>query len=113
MRKLLFLVLAVATTVSAQTTTRRATNLAALLAYLRIARADIMGYSLGGGVALRTARIPAVAGSLAGLADPHPDDHSDRPERHHRCPDAAPAGAAPAPMADTARVCGRKTAPGG
>ena len=33
MRKLLFLVLAVATTVSAQTTTRRATNLAALLAY--------------------------------------------------------------------------------
>jgi pimeloyl-ACP methyl ester carboxylesterase len=48
-----------------------ADDIAALITYLRLVRPDIMGYSLGGGVALQTAiRHPEVVGKLVLVSTP-------------------------------------------
>jgi pimeloyl-ACP methyl ester carboxylesterase len=50
---------------------RTADDIAALITHLRIERADIMGYSLGGGVALQTAiRHPEVVSKLVVVSTP-------------------------------------------
>ena len=49
-----------------------ADDIAALLAYLKISKADVLGYSLGGGVALQTIiRHPAVVNRLVVIFSSH------------------------------------------
>ncbi len=52
-----------------------ADDIAAFIAYLDLERADVMGFSLGGGVALRTAiQHPAVVGRLVLVSTPFRSD---------------------------------------